>query len=77
MRQIKREVVTYELENGFCVDVEITTKKYVIWLYHENACIKEYMFGLDKENVLSVAELERIIENNVGSYIPDYVNDYM
>lgn len=76
MKQIRREVISYELENGFFVDVEVMPDEYVMWLYHNNGSIKEYMFGLKKESVLNVEELERIIESNVGSYIADYVENY-
>lgn len=77
MKQIRREVISYELENGFFVDVEERKSEVDFWLYHIRGTIKVFMFGLNKKDVPVGEELEKLIVKNADYHIPDYVDEYM
>lgn len=78
MKQIKKEVITYELEEGFFVDVEMKPEGFIpeieVWIYHENFDIKKMMFGVGK---IGISEVEKIIEANKDMYMSDYLDLYM
>lgn len=83
MKQIKREITTYEVGNGFYVDVEIDIEDEEIinfWIYHNIIGIKSFMYGLpitgyDKTNYDDLIELN--IKLNIVSYIEHYKIEYM
>ena len=78
MKQIKKDVITYELEEGFFVDVEMKPEGSIpeieVWIYHENFDIKKMMFGVGK---IEISKVEKIIEANKDMYMSDYLDLYM
>lgn len=78
MKQIKREIITYELEEGFFVDVEMKPEDFIpkieVWIYHENFDIKKMMFGVGN---IELSKVEKIIEANKDIYMSDYLDLYM
>ncbi len=74
MRLIERMITTYEIGNGYYVNVDTDLQKteYGVWLYHINYGIKMYMFGELFENIPDIQELEGMIEANVENYIRMY-----
>lgn len=75
MKQIKREITTYEIGDGFYVDVAPAlnySKLTEFFLFHETIGVKIYMFGQ-----LGGCDIEELILSNVGQYIELYKADYM
>lgn len=76
MKQIKREITTYEVGDGFYVDVvpdvEIDSL-FELWLYHKTMSIKTFMFGGCFAD-LKYIDVEKMIEENLSVY--DFINQY-
>lgn len=76
MKQIKREITTYEVGDGFYVDivpdVEIEAL-FEVWLYHKTMSIKTFMFGGCFADLKDIS-VEEMIEENLSEY--DYINQY-
>lgn len=79
MMQIKREIITYEIRNGYYVDVETNLKipeEYNIWIYHNMIGLKMMMFGGLWSHLTNIHELEEMIEANIENYIDLYNKNF-
>lgn len=75
MKQIKREITTYEVRDGYYVDVETDLKnpeEYNVWIYHNMMGLKIMMFGGLWSHLTNIRELEEIIDANIENYINLY-----
>lgn len=75
MKQIKREITTYEVRDGYYVDVETDLKnpeEYNVWIYHNMMGLKIMMFGGLWSHLTNICELEEIIDANIENYINLY-----
>lgn len=69
---------TYNVGEGFFVDIVDLKEIYEIYLYHETIGVKELMFGLPKGSITfknCIEIVERNLENE--NYIQNYIYDYM
>lgn len=74
MNMIKREIKTYDVGNGFYVDVETAINDSDVtefYLFHATIGIKLYMCG-----ELGDCGIEELIISNLDEYIEKYKEDY-
>lgn len=71
MKRINNGIKTYDVGNGFCVDIEKRDGVYEAWLYHTDMGIKDFMFGLKE----SLAEFKKMVIANLETYEVLY-NEY-
>lgn len=73
---------TFEIESeyykGMFVDIVDDGEMWNVWLYHKSIGIKEFMFGLGKENTTH-SEILEIVKNNLlyETYIENYLKQYV
>lgn len=75
MEQIKREITTYNIRDGYYVDVETDLKnpeEYNVWIYHNMCGLKIMMFGGLWSHLTNIRELEEMIDANIENYINLY-----
>lgn len=77
------KTTTYNIEsdiyNGFILEVEEKDDIFDVWLYHGGHGVKDYMFGLPKDNPES-ADLDgclEIVKSNLPSYVATYIDLYI
>lgn len=79
----ERKIYTYIIEsdiyNGFILEIEEKKDIFDLWLYHNNTGIKDYIFGLPKDNPESktIEDCLSIAVNNLPSYISTYIEEYI
>lgn len=75
MKQIKRDVQTFEIGEGFFVDVmDSLREEYTeVWLYHKAYGTKSLMFG----GVISAEDIEGMILANVADHVALYKETVM
>ena len=64
MKRINNGIKTYDVGNGFCVDIEKRDGVYEAWLYRTDMGIKEFMFGGEE----SIAEFKKMVIANLETY---------
>ena len=74
LEKVKNKIDTYSAGNGFMVDiVTFADDRFSeAWLYHEDICIKEMMFGLNKVDMTT-----GIVLSNLPEYIQGYKEKYL
>ena len=70
-----KEVRTYDVGDGYKVDVEIKDICYEAWLYNPEYGVKMHMFALLKNN-RHYGEFLSIVEKNLSDYIRVYDEEY-
>lgn len=80
MEQIKREIVTYDVGDGFFIDVETSiaeSEEYSVWLSHTSFGVKHLCFGALKKDISNRMELEELIIAYLDSSIKHYKREVM
>ena len=72
--------ITYEIEDGFRIDVVLEDDVYEVWFYHKDYGIKTMIFGMKKKDVGSVRKLvamaiDAINERFRKVYREEYMDD--
>ncbi len=84
MKKTDIKTKTYEYKNGFYIDIVFWPDVVEVWLFHKKCGIKDYLFGLGMDNLLTQhflknpAELLELIKNNLVNqdFIASYKENY-
>lgn len=68
---------TYKYRDGFFVDVVKHDDMWETYVWHKDYGVKDFMFGLDENQVESMDDLLDIIMANVKEYIFIYASQYI
>lgn len=71
MKKIHKDVTTYEIRDGYFVDVETTKENMDMWLYHNEYGVKVYMIGISRD-----VDVEEMLLNIIDQYIDEYEELY-
>lgn len=80
MKQIKRDVVSYDVGEGFYVDVETPInldEETEVWLYNTSCDTKSLMFGFLRKDITDPAQLEDMILCYLEPEKKYYMNKFM
>ena len=80
LKQIKRDVVSYDVGEGFYVDVESPInldEEDEVWLYNISCGIKTLMFGFLRKDITGPAQLEDMILSYLEPEKKYYMNKFM
>ena len=65
-------IKTYDVGNGFCVDIEKKDGYYDSWIYRKNIGIKMSMFGCEE----NLSEFKKLVFANLEEYEEMYDEEY-
>lgn len=65
---------TYHIKDSFFVDIVSDDTTYQAWIYNEQYCIKQMMFGVSLFDNTYEEFLDLVI-TNIAEYITSYVDD--
>lgn len=76
MKKAKIKTSTYEVGNGFLVDIVVTESEHEAWIYHKDYGIKSMMWG-GLNSSETIEDFKALVEANVPEYAEDYMSEYM
>ena len=75
LTSIGKVIETYEIENGFYLDIQEKKDTLEFYIYHKDYAIKNMTMGIVKEDLdCNVLEL---IQNNIENWIEEYKEGVM
>ena len=74
LTSIGKVIETYEIENGFYLDIQEKKDTLEFYIYHKDYGIKMLMFGLCNYDA---SEQEEILYANAPRYMDIYKDEYM
>lgn len=75
MKIIYAITTTYEMNNGFMIDIIENDETYHAWIYKKNMGVKDLMFGVRKEQQTK-NEFINIVLNNLPEYEEAYLEQW-
>lgn len=68
-------IATYDVGEGFYVDITRSEKELNAWIYHSDYGIKAYMFGLLEEDT-SVTDFVDIVAHTIDEHKDYYMDEH-